>query len=77
LHKISTDDGITIDFNPLSENAESSMHCNLTSASNATDSTEFASGTDDWHTTLSVDRITMDFNPSNNILPVALAAAKA
>jgi hypothetical protein len=38
-HKTSTDDGIIIDFNPLERNADSSMRCNLESASNITDST--------------------------------------
>jgi hypothetical protein len=61
--KTTTEDGIKIDFNPLPENANSSIRSNLEPLSNVTDSSDLQSEKLLGPKTTTEDGIKIDFNP--------------
>jgi hypothetical protein len=64
VQRISTDDGITIDFNPEYRNAHSSIRITFDSFSNIIDSSDLHDRKDDLQR-ISTDRgIRIDFNPT-------------
>jgi hypothetical protein len=63
LPKTTTEDGIKIDFNPLLENADSSILSNREPFSNVTDPSDSHSQKLLSHKTATEDGIKTDFNP--------------
>jgi hypothetical protein len=63
VKRISTDDGIKIDFNPEKENADSSIRINFESFSNLTDSSDLHELKHDLQRISTDDGIAIDFNP--------------
>jgi hypothetical protein len=63
LPKTTTEDGITIDFNPLPKNADSSIRSNREPLSNVTDSSDSHQAKLPLPKTTTEDGIKIDFNP--------------
>jgi hypothetical protein len=63
VQRISTDDGMTIDFNRDLKNADFSILCNLEPFSNITNSSELQSAKYHLQRILTDGGITIDFNP--------------
>jgi hypothetical protein len=63
LPKTTTEDGISIDFNPLRQNADSSIRSNREPLSNVTDSSDPHSWKLSLPKTTTEDEIKIDFNP--------------